>query len=49
MSFTENKLKKDINLIKNIFKTNGYYFSKVEFHFIENDELNSVRLILILI
>ena len=29
MSFTENQLKKDINLYHNIFKTNGYYFSEV--------------------
>ncbi len=44
MSFTENQLLKDVNLIKNILKTNGYYFSKVDSSFTENDELNSIRL-----
>ncbi len=44
MSFTENQLLKDINLIKNILKTSGYYFSKVESSLIENKELNSIRL-----
>ena len=44
MSFTENQLLKDINLIKNILKTSGYYFSKVESSLIENNELNSIRL-----
>ncbi len=44
MSFTENQLLKDINLIKNILKTNGFYFSKVDSSFISNEELNSIRL-----
>ena len=29
MSFTKSQLKEDTNLIKNILKTSGYYFSKV--------------------
>ncbi len=44
MSFTENQLKKDINLIKNILKTSGFYFAKVDTSIVNNDELNSVRL-----
>ncbi len=44
MSFTENQLTKDIDLIKNIFKTNGFYFASVESSLIKNDKLNSVRL-----
>ena len=44
MSFTENQLLKDINLIKNILKTSGYYFAKVESSLVENNELNSIRL-----
>ena len=44
MSFTNNQLLNDTNLIKNILKTNGYYFSKVESSFIKNDQLNSIRL-----
>jgi outer membrane protein insertion porin family len=44
MSFTENQLLNDLTLIKNILKTNGYYFSKVESSFIENNQLNSIRL-----
>ena len=44
MSFSENILKKDIDLIKNIFKSSGYYFVKIESSLNKNDELNSVRL-----
>ena len=44
MSFTEGQLKKDITLIKNILKTNGYYFAKIDSSLIKNDELNSVRI-----
>jgi outer membrane protein insertion porin family len=44
ISFTENQLLKDINLIKNILKTSGYYFAKVESSLVENNELNSIRL-----
>jgi len=46
MSFTENQLKKDINLIKNILKSSGFYFAKVDTSIITNDELNSVRLMI---
>ena len=44
MSFTQDQLLEDINLIKNILKTSGYYFSKVNSSIIENKELNSIRL-----
>ena len=44
MSFTKNQLESDINLIKNIFKSNGYYFADVATSVIENNELNSIRL-----
>ena len=44
MSFTEDLLKKDIDLIKNILKTNGFYFADVEPSLIKNEELNSIRL-----
>ncbi len=44
MSFTENQLKRDVDLIKNIFKSNGFYFASIESSFEKNDELNSVRL-----
>ena len=44
MSFTESLLEKDINLIKNILKANGFYFANVESSLIKNNELNSVRL-----
>ena len=30
VSFTEDQLKKDIVLIKNVLKTNGYYFAKLK-------------------
>ena len=44
MSFTENQLQKDINILNNILKSGGYYFAKVKPSSITNDELNSVRL-----
>ncbi len=44
MSFTEDQLKKDITLIKNILKVNGYYFANVKSSLVSNKELNSVRL-----
>ncbi len=47
-SFTEDQLKKDINLIKNVLKTNGFYFADVDSSIVRNDELNSVRLKLVI-
>ena len=44
MSFSEIQLQKDINLINNVLKTNGFYFAKVVPTIIKNDELNSVLL-----
>ena len=44
MSFTEIQLQNDINLIKNILKTSGFYFAKVEPSITKNSDLNSVRL-----
>ena len=44
MSFTENQLKKDINLITNILKINGFYFAKIRSSFTKNEELNSIRI-----
>ena len=44
MSFSENILKKDIDLIKNIFKSSGYYFVKIESSLYKNEESNSIRL-----
>ena len=44
MSFSENVLEKDIDIINNILKTNGFYFAKVNTSIIKNDDLNSVKL-----
>ncbi len=44
VSFNEFYLKKDINLINNILKTNGYYFSNIDTSSIKNDDLNSLKL-----
>ncbi len=44
MSFSELLLEKDIDLINNVLKTNGFYFAKVSTSQIRNVELNSVRL-----
>ena len=42
MSFTEFKLKKDITLINNILKANGYYFSSIDVTTDTNEQLNSI-------
>jgi len=42
MSFSENFLNKDINYIKNLNKSLGYYFVKVEPWINKNDDLNSI-------
>ena len=47
-SFTKDQLKKDITLIRNILKASGYYFAEVDSSITRNDELNSVRLKLII-
>ncbi len=44
MSFTEYKFNKDLNLVKNILKTNGYYFSTIKVSSETNDDLNSIIL-----
>ena len=44
MSFTENLLKRDIELIKNIHKSAGYYFVNVIPSVNKNEELNSITL-----
>ena len=44
MSFSENLLNRDINLIKNIFKSSGYYFVEIDTSYIENEELNSIEI-----
>ncbi len=44
MSFTENQLNKDIDLIKNILKLSGFYFAKIETSINKNNDLNSIRL-----
>ncbi len=44
MSFTEDQLLKDITLIKNILKSNGFYFATVKPSSEKNVELNSIRL-----
>ena len=46
MSFTEDQLQKDIILIKNILKTNGFYFADIDSSLTKNNELNSVRIVL---
>ena len=44
MSYTEIQFKKDLDLIKNILKSNGYYFSNVKSTLTKNNELNSVQI-----
>ena len=45
-SFSENFLQNDINLIKNILKSNGYYFVEVTSSIKIDEELNSSRIII---
>ncbi len=44
VSFNEDQLNADINLIKNILKSNGYFFSNIKTSIIKNKELNSIAL-----
>ena len=42
--FIENKVKRDVEIVNNILRTNGYYFAKVASKFIENEN-NTIDLI----
>ena len=44
MSYTDYKFEKDIITIKNILKTNGYYFSEINISTETNSDLNSIVL-----
>ncbi len=43
-SFSESNLNKDLVLINNVLKTNGYYFSKINTSYDKDEELNSISL-----
>ncbi len=45
-SFTDYALQNDINLIKNILKSNGYYFVKVSPSVQKDDDLNTIRIMI---
>ena len=44
-SFVQSTYERDLNLIKNIIKSQGYYFGNIETTIRKNEELNSIRLI----
>ena len=44
-AYIESTFQKDINLIKNIIKTSGYYFSDIKTSVIKNEDQNSIRII----
>ncbi len=44
MSFSEIQLKKDTDMLRNILKTNGFYFAKVNTSLVRDEKLNSVKL-----
>ncbi len=44
MSFTEDQLKSDVNLVRNVLKSNGFYFAEVNTSIKRNEKLNSVQL-----
>ncbi len=46
VSFNDFYLKRDINLIQNILKTNGYYFSTVKTSYSINEKLNSIKVVI---
>ena len=46
MSYTEDLFKRDLILLDNILKTNGYYFADVSTSLIKNDNLNSVKILM---
>jgi outer membrane protein insertion porin family len=43
-SFTEIQLKRDLDLINNSLKKNGFYFAKIDSSLEKNDTLNSVKI-----
>jgi outer membrane protein insertion porin family len=45
-SFSNEMLENDINLIKNILRQNGYYFSKVQTSTTINEKLNSINILI---
>ena len=44
MSFTEAQFSRDLNVIKNIFKSSGFYFAKINSSITKDESLNSIRL-----
>ena len=44
-SYIESIFVKDLNLIKNIIKSSGYYFAEINTSALKNTELNSIKLI----
>ena len=44
-SYIESIFKMDVNLIKNMIKTSGYYFSDIKTSIIINEDQNSIRII----
>ena len=44
VSFNNFYLKNDLNIITNILKTNGYYFSEIKTSFNKNSDLNTISL-----
>jgi len=44
MSFTQDLLNQDLILIRNVLKTNGFYFSNVTSSLIKNEDTNSIQL-----
>ena len=44
-SFIKSKFLNDVNFIKNVLKSSGYYFAKIDTKSILNEELNSIKII----
>ena len=44
MSYTDAQFNRDLNIIKNIFKSSGFYFAKIDSSLTKDEKLNSIRL-----
>ncbi len=44
MSYTEAQFSRDLNIIKNIFKSSGFYFAKINSSMVKDESLNSINL-----
>ena len=44
MSYTDAQFNRDLNVIKNIFKSSGFYFAKIDSSITKDEKLNAIKL-----